>query len=93
LLHPNDLKRLGLGIKEGNIKIISKSGSVVVKALNNEFETSEGVIVIPNGPWASKLVGEKGFEQNQNWFKASVESTDEAIPTLEQILQELTGGD
>lgn len=91
MVHPNDMKRLG--IKEGNIKITTKSGSVVVKAIDNEFETSEGVMVIPNGPWANKLVGEKEFEQNQTWFKASIESTDEEIPTLDMILQELEEGE
>ena len=91
LVHPNDLKRLG--IKEGNIKITTESGSVVVKAINNEFETSKGIIVIPNGPWANKLVGEKEFEQNQVWFKANIESTDEEIPTLDTILKELEEGD
>ncbi len=90
LIHPNDMKRLG--IKEGNIKITTESGSVVVKALNNEFETSEGIIVIPNGPWANKVVGEKDFEQNQIWFKANIESTDEVVPTLDKILKELVEG-
>jgi formylmethanofuran dehydrogenase subunit D len=87
LIHPSDLKTLG--IKEGNVRVTTKSGSVVLKALKNEFETSEGVIVIPNSPWANRLISEEGFQQNQPWFKATVKTTKEEVSTLEEILKEL----
>ncbi len=90
LMHPNDLKKLG--IKEGNLKISTKVGSVVVKVIQTEFETSEGVIVIPNGPWANKLMDEKKFQQNQLWVKASIETTKEEVSTIEKIMQEYRGG-
>jgi formylmethanofuran dehydrogenase subunit D len=87
LIHPNDLKKLG--IKEGNLKITTKSGSVVLKAVKNEFETSEGIIVIPNGPLANRIIPEESFQQNHLWFKASIKTTKEPVSNLEAILKEL----
>jgi formylmethanofuran dehydrogenase subunit D len=90
LIHPTDSKRLGM--KEGNIKIHTKNGSVVVKAVVNEFETSEGMIVIPCGPWANKIIDEKVFQTGQPWFHANIETTKEEILKLDKIFQELKGG-
>lgn len=87
LIHPDDLKRLG--IKEGNLKITTKSGSVVLKAVKNEFETSEGIIVIPNGPLVNRIIPDESFQQNHLWFKASVKTTKEPISSLEIIFKEL----
>jgi formylmethanofuran dehydrogenase subunit D len=89
LIHPNDLKRLG--VKEGNVKIKTKTGSVVVKAIINEFETSEGIIVIANGPWANRLIDIEDFQKNQLWFKAVIETTEEEISTLDTILKDISG--
>ncbi len=90
IIHPKDMKRLGL--KEGNLKISTSSGSVVVKGVTNEYETGEGVIVIANGPWANKLISKENFQMGQVWFKATVESTKEDVSTLENILNEITMG-
>jgi formylmethanofuran dehydrogenase subunit D len=87
LIHPKDMKRLGL--KEGNLKITTSSGSVIVKGVTNEYETSEGVIVIANGPWANKLISKENFKTGQVWFKATLESTKEEVSTLENILKEI----
>ncbi|NVM28920.1 MAG: hypothetical protein HWN65_08750 [Candidatus Helarchaeota archaeon] len=89
LIHPNDLKKLGM--KEGNLKITTEIGSVIVRAVSSENETSEGIIVIANGPWANRLLGEENFQRNQLWFKAIAETTKEKVSTLEMILKELAG--
>lgn len=89
LIHPNDLKRLGM--KEGNLKITTKSGSVVLKAVKNEYETSEGIIVIPNGPLANRIIPEESFQANNLWFKASIKTTKEPVSKLEVILKEIEG--
>ncbi len=89
LIHPADLKRLGL--KEGNLKITTASGSVIVKAVSNEFETSEGIIVIANGPWANKLIDEKDFQENKIWFKANIETTKEEVTKIDTFIKEIVG--
>jgi formylmethanofuran dehydrogenase subunit D len=90
LMHPKDLKELGM--KKGNIKLSTEEGSVVLKTIGNEYETSKGVVVIPSGPWANKLIDEATFEKKQLWFKVSVETTEEKIPTLDEILTEIKEG-
>ena len=87
LIHPKDMKRLGKG--KGNLKITTKAGSVVVKGETNEFETSEGTIVIANGPWANRLIDEEQFYKNRMWVKAIIELTDEEVSTLDAILKEI----
>ncbi|NVM55931.1 MAG: hypothetical protein HWN66_19680 [Candidatus Helarchaeota archaeon] len=87
IIHPNDMKRLGE--KERNLKITTESGSVVVKAIISESETSAGNIVIPNGPWANKLIDEKTFQENQMWFSATIQTTKEKVPSIDIFLQEL----
>lgn len=83
------MKRLGL--KEGNLKITTASGSVIVKAVSNEFETSEGIIVIANGPWANKLIDEKDFQENKIWFKANIETTKEEVTKIDTFIKEIVG--
>ncbi|HUY01545.1 MAG TPA: molybdopterin dinucleotide binding domain-containing protein [Candidatus Deferrimicrobium sp.] len=90
LIHPSDSKRLGM--KEGNVKITTKSGSIVVKTVKNEFETSEGIIVIPNGPWANRIIDESKFQQGQISFKAYIETTKEEVLTVDKLLQKLKEG-
>ncbi len=89
LIHPADLKKLGM--KEGNLKIRTKSGSVVVRAESNEFEASEGIVVMPNGPWASRLLEWEKFQKNQLWFKANIETTKEEVLTLDELIKEISG--
>lgn len=89
LIHPKDLTRLG--IKEGNLRVTTKSGSVVVRGISNEHETSEGIIVIANGPWANRLITEQDFQKNQLWFKATIETTNDEVSKLEDILKDISG--
>jgi len=53
-LHKSDLQKLGL--KDGkNANLKSSVGSIVVKAFGSEKAT-EGIAVMPHGPWALALV-------------------------------------
>lgn len=46
-----------LGVKEGdNVKVKSKYGEVVVKVVEAKEPLPEGMIYIPMGPWANKVV-------------------------------------
>jgi formylmethanofuran dehydrogenase subunit D len=46
-----------LGIKEGdNIEILSVHGDVVVRAVKAKEALPEGMIYVPMGPWANRVV-------------------------------------
>ncbi len=46
-----------LGIKDGdNVEVISEYGSVVVKAVLTKEELPDGMVYIPMGPWANKVI-------------------------------------
>ena len=46
-----------LGIKpEDNIEVISNFGSVVVKTVATKETLPEGMIYIPMGPWANRVI-------------------------------------
>jgi len=46
-----------LGIKEGdNVEILSDYGDVVVKAVKAKEELPEGMVYVPMGPWANRVI-------------------------------------
>lgn len=46
-----------LGIKDGdNVKIVSEYGDVIVKAVNTQEELPEGMVYVPMGPWANRVI-------------------------------------
>lgn len=46
-----------LGVKEGNnIKVTSEFGDVIVKVVMAKEELPEGMIYIPLGPWANRVI-------------------------------------
>ncbi len=46
-----------LGIKDGdNVKIVSEYGDVIVKAVNTKEELPEGMVYVPMGPWANRVI-------------------------------------
>lgn len=46
-----------LGIKDGdNVKIVSEYGDVVVKAVNTQEELPDGMVYVPMGPWANRVI-------------------------------------
>ncbi|SCG84716.1 tungsten-dependent formylmethanofuran dehydrogenase subunit FwdD [Methanobacterium congolense] len=66
-----------LGIKAGdNVKIVSEYGDVVVKAVNTNEELPEGMVYVPMGPWANRVV------------RPNTDST--ATPSFKNIPVELT---
>lgn len=54
-INPDMMEKLG--IKAGdNVKIVSEYGNVVVKAVNTNEELPEGMVYVPMGPWANRVV-------------------------------------
>lgn len=46
-----------LGVKAGdNIKIVSEFGDVVVKVVSNVETLPEGMLYVPMGPWANRVI-------------------------------------
>lgn len=46
-----------LGIKDGdNVQIVSEYGDVIVKAVNTQEELPDGMVYVPMGPWANRVI-------------------------------------
>ena len=46
-----------LGIKDGdNVQIVSEYGDVIVKAVNTNEELPDGMVYVPMGPWANRVI-------------------------------------
>jgi len=88
LVHPNDLKLLG--IKEGNLKISSEFGSVVLKAIESEKETNEGIIFLPLGPWANQISGAINKKLQLKNLKVKVEITKDEITNIKSLFEKKT---
>ncbi|MEM2906299.1 MAG: molybdopterin dinucleotide binding domain-containing protein [Candidatus Bathyarchaeia archaeon] len=90
-----DLDRLGT--KAGrNVKVSTKHGSVVVKAVLTGQGPHPGIAFIPYGPWASMVTSPStqgtGMPTTKG-LKASIEPTDEPVLDLQSLLQKsLLGG-
>lgn len=83
-MHPNDLKKLG--VKEGNVKLKNEWGSVVVKLVESERETREGILALPAGPWSYQLSGSKDDFIPEMHFKVKAKTTEEDITNINEIL-------
>ncbi len=81
-----------LGVKEGDrVKIKTKYGEVVVKALKSKDE-HEGIIFMPLGPWANAVIGSETDSASVPTFKgveAEVEKTDEEVLSLEELIKKV----
>lgn len=85
LIHPKDMKKLG--IKKGNLKITSEFGSVIVKAVETEKETEEGHIFLPLGPWSNQISGAINNQLILKNFKVRVEVTNEKITDINPLFK------
>jgi formylmethanofuran dehydrogenase subunit D len=55
-LDPVDMERLGIEEKD-TIKISTKTGEVLVKAVRSAQYPHKGIVFMPLGPWANAVVG------------------------------------
>ncbi|MCW3982869.1 MAG: molybdopterin dinucleotide-binding protein [Candidatus Bathyarchaeota archaeon] len=81
-----------LGIKNGtNIKVTTKSGSVVLRAVKYRRASTPGLIYIPYGPWANAVCSDETTSIGMPTFKgtpAEVEpAPDEPVLKLEELLK------
>ena len=87
---------LKIGIKNGSVvKVISKFGSVIVKAQKYPWGTNPGMVFIPCGSWANCVTGDDTYSMGMPLFKGfpvEVESApNEPVLTLEQLLMQQFG--
>ncbi len=57
-IDPDDMKLLGIRENE-NVKISTKNGSVVLRAVKSVRAPHRGAIFVPYGPWASLVMNSK----------------------------------
>ena len=54
-LDPEDLKSLGMASGQ-NVKVTTKTGSVVVRAVVASQASSRGIVFMPYGPWVNMVI-------------------------------------
>ncbi|KYH41504.1 MAG: molybdopterin dinucleotide-binding protein [Candidatus Bathyarchaeota archaeon B26-2] len=93
-MDPQDMRRVGL--REGrNVKVTTRFGSVVVKAVKSKRGPHPGKVFIPYGPWSNIVVDPETDGTGMPSLKgveATVEPTEEPIMSLEKILMRCYGG-
>ena len=89
-----DLKKLGIKSRT-NVKVSSKYGSVIVKALKNPYGSNPGLVFIPCGLWANAICGDETFGMGMPLFKGFAVEVEpapkEAILTLDELLKQEYG--
>lgn len=85
LIHPHDMKLLG--IKEGNIRLTSEFGSVIVKAIESEKDTEEGIVFLPLGPWANQISGVDNKTLRLKNLEVKVEITEDKITDIKSLFE------
>jgi formylmethanofuran dehydrogenase subunit D len=89
-----DMKKLGIKSRT-NVKVTSKYGSVIVRAVKNPYGCNPGLIFIPCGLWANAVCGDETFGMGMPLFKGfQVEielAPDQPVLTLDELLKEEYG--
>ena len=90
VIDESDMKKLGIKSR-ANVKVTSKYGSVIVKAVKNPYGTNPGLVFIPCGLWANAICGDETFGMGMPLFKGfqvEVEAApDQTILTLNELLK------
>lgn len=86
-----------LGVKEGdNVEILSEYGDVVVKAVKAKEELPEGMIYVPMGPWANRVIRPNTDSTATPSFKnipVEIVATDKPVldmPTLMKVYNKVS---
>ena len=87
-MNSEDMRKLKT-LEGSNVRVTTKFGSVVVKAVKSRRIRTQGVIFIAYGPWANLLFSPDTDGTGMPLLKgvqAQIEPTDERVPSLEEIL-------
>ncbi len=85
LLNSEDYKSLKLS-HESKLKVISKYGSVIIKAEQLK-DVPKGMIILPVSIWANQLTGVENDELCLKNISVKVELTNEPILDIEDLLK------
>jgi formylmethanofuran dehydrogenase subunit D len=89
-----DMKKIGVRSRT-NVKVTSKYGSVIVKALKTQYGSNPGIVFIPCGIWANAICGDETYGMGMPLFKGftvEVEAApNERVLTLDELLKEEYG--
>ena len=95
-MDPSDLKKLGAW-RGTNVRVTSKYGDVVVKAVEATQGPHPGLGYIPMGPWANSVVNPNTYSTGMPTFKGTpveVEiAMDEKILSSVQLVQKKCRGE
>ena len=87
-LNGEDMKRLGVK-DNGNVKVTTKFGSVVLKAKKSRRLKTPSIAFVPYGPWANQVLasdtGGTGMPSLKG-VKATVEPSDSAVLSIRELL-------
>jgi formylmethanofuran dehydrogenase subunit D len=93
-LNSEDLASLGI-TRGQNVKVTTKTGSVVLRAAVASQTLPRGVIFLPYGPWANMLIPLETFGTGMPSFKgieAEVTATNEKILDVRTLVGDMTKG-
>lgn len=86
-MDPEDMKELGVHLKDP-VKLSTEDGEVILRANKSPDSPHKGIVFIPYGPWANKVIGTATNSQGMPNFKnipAEVEKTSEKPASLDEI--------
>jgi formylmethanofuran dehydrogenase subunit D len=90
----SDLRKLGIW-KNTNVRVTSRYGSVVVKAVETSQGPHPGIGFIPLGPWANMLVDPNTYSTGTPTFKGvpvEVEvAMNERVPGAIELVRKACG--
>ena len=89
-----DMRKPGIR-NRSNVKVTSKYGSVIVKALKNPYGSNPGLVFIPCGLWANAVCGDETYGMGMPLFKGFTVEVEAAptqvVLTLDELLKEEYG--
>lgn len=95
-IDPSDFPRLGI-MRNTNVKVTSKHGDVVVKAIETPEGPHPGVAYMPMGPWSNSVVDPETYSTGMPTFKGVpitiVSATNEKILNSIELVRSKCWGD
>lgn len=86
-MDPDDMKEMEIHLRDP-VKLKTDHGEVVVRADKSPDAPHKGIVFLPYGPWANKLIGTATDSQGMPDFKnipAEIEKTSEKPAPLEEL--------